>query len=149
MRKAKKGFVSNPTLLITFITCVGIGSILLVVMIIFGFNQIRGNILLEIALVLLSLLIVFFMILIKKFTYKISFDNIYLSQHKGGKLINKFNLNDIKMTFLSTKYGYVNIEGVTTEGIYVVLSFEYSKTRGIIINKYFKKAIEDLPEKYK
>ncbi len=149
MTKVKKGFISNPTMLVTLTIFVGLASCLLIGMIVIEYKQIVTNPLLTVSVVLLLLLIFFFLLLIKKFTYKICFDDKYLFQYKGSKLINKFPLDKINMTFLNPRYGYVNIEGINSDGQRVVLSFEYSKKRVEIISKYFTKKIENLPERYK
>ena len=149
MKKVKKGFISNPTMLVTLTMFVGLASCLLIGMIVIEFKKIVINPLLTVSVFLLLLFIFFFILLIKKFTYKICFDDKNLFQYKGNKLINKFPLDKINMSFLNPRYGYVNIEGINIDGQTVILSFEYSKTRGEIISKYYTKKIENLPERYK
>lgn len=149
MEREKNGFISNPTLFATLLVFIGLSTCLLIFMVAFGFSQILENPVLVLVIVLLLSFDLFFLLLIRKLTYRICFESSHLLQYKGNKLINKFNYNDIKMVFVNHRYGYVNIEGLTDQGQNVTLSFEYSKNRGNIISRYYLKGIENLPQKYK
>lgn len=148
MRKEKNGFISNPTLLITLTIFVVMASCLLIGMIVNEYRQLIKNPLLTLTVILLLFIIFFLLLLINKFKYKIYFDDLYLYQYKGMKLINKFSLDKITMSFLNPKYNYVNIEGINSDDKRVVLSFEYSKTRGKIISKFFQGKIDNLPKRF-
>ena len=149
MKKEKNKFLSSPMLLATFIIFSCINLILLIVMITFGLQQIIGNLFLMLLTGVVLFILIFFLLLINKFTYIIKFDKQFIYYYKRKKLVNILDLNSVKMVFLSPKYGYVNIEGSTLEGRKVVLSFEYSKSRGEIIKRYYSKLIENLPNQYK
>jgi len=149
MKKEENGFISNPTMFAVLAILSGLTCCLLILIIIFEIHQIINNLFLIVILIILLSLIIFFIVLINKFTYRICFEENYVCQYKGKRLLNKFNINEVNMVFINSKYGYVNLEGVNIQGLRIILCFEYSKNRGEIIEKYFMREIENLPDRYK
>lgn len=146
--KKNNSFISNPITLSTFIIFAFSAFVLLLLIILLNVDILLTNIFLQIVSILLFGIICFFLILAGKFSYRIEFDMDFIYQRKCGKLVNQFKIDETEMLFISPKYGYVNIEGKNIEGKKVILSFEFSKKRGKTIEKYYKKPIKNIPEKY-
>lgn len=145
--KKRDCFISNSTMLITSLVFIGLGVVLFVLFMIFGFGQIKDSPFIISVPFIIAAAILLFAYLIIKFTFKIAFDEDSIYFLKGNVVIDKYKLDNISMKFVNPRYGYVNIECKNNEKT-KTYTFEYSKKRGNIIKKYFKKCIENMPDRF-